>query len=87
MTKIYLLEANTANDVYSLAYAYGDLDTMAYLARKLRAELEDAQYTVTLAEVETVKGAATRTVAAVTGDGDTVGYVLSKRLKAERAAE
>lgn len=71
-----------------VAHADGDLDTMAYVARKAKgvmlAAKTGAEFAVAVHEVDTLGGTTTRTVAAVTADAEVASYVLTKRLAAER---
>jgi hypothetical protein len=83
------------NKVYSIqipgvASAYGDLDAMAYHARRAAAEMAEAkegtEFSVYLAVVENIPGDAVRVLTEVTGDADVITYVLRRKLAAERKA-
>jgi hypothetical protein len=70
-----------------LASAYGDLDTMAYVARKANKAMEGiegGQFSVNLVEVENILGDETRTIVETRGDAEVCAYVLNKRIRSER---
>lgn len=82
---IYRLNVTPAGDAYPIADAHGDLDTVAYLVRKLNLQ-PGTEYTATINDLKHIGGDVERSVASVTGDHEIVNYVLGKRLRAERAA-
>jgi hypothetical protein len=74
------------NAVY-VASAYGDLDTMAYVARKANKTMEateGGQFSVNLVEVENILGDEVRTIVETRGDAEVCAYVLNKRIRSER---
>lgn len=71
-----------------IAQADGDLAAMAYHARQAKEAMaeakEGAEFTVYVGATVEIGGPVTRTVAAVTADGEVAAYVLTKRIAAER---
>lgn len=80
----------TQVDGPAVAKADGDLDAMAYHVRRAKAALSEAkegtEFSVFVAATTEIGGPITRTVAAVTADGEVAAYVLTKRIQAERKA-
>jgi hypothetical protein len=74
-----------------LASAYGDLDVLTYIGRKVGNLLKDApngaQFAVHVVETQGIEGGELRTVIEVTADGDVAAYVLAKKLRSERVSE
>jgi hypothetical protein len=72
----------------SLASAFGDLDTISYIAKKAVKEIEgaDGSFSLTLDEVNGFGGTAVRKVVALTADADVVVTVLKGKLTSERKA-
>lgn len=70
------------------AHAFGDLDTIAYVAKKAGAAIADVKGNITLAlnEVDAIGGQATREVVGVTANAKVVATVLRGELTAERRA-
>lgn len=92
MTTTYHLDITTGTSNDSIANAYGDLDIVAYVARKAVKNLDSAgQSSVTLVEVEGIGGNDVATIVSLTADPGTVELVLRKRIselkKASTAAE
>jgi len=86
--KVYYIQAS--RDDTAIAAAWGDLDAMAYHTRKLKPVMdaadENATFIVHLDEVDVVgSGQTVRVLVDMSGDADTVGYVLAKKLRKERA--
>lgn len=88
--KTYHLDVTTIESDLAIANTYGDLDIIAYVARKaegLLKKLDSASAaSVTLVEVAGIGGDTRRTIVTLTADVDTVGMVLRKRISAERKA-
>jgi hypothetical protein len=82
----YLIEVADITSDRNIAHAYGDLDAMAYHARRLKADhlVDGHVYALKVTEAAGVLGDERRTVAEVTGEAEIVTYVLNKRLRGER---
>lgn len=81
----YFIEVvNKATDEI-LAQAHGDLETIAYHARKLALDA-DAEYSVVVAEAEKIGAEAHRRVLALEADGEIVATMLKKKLANEKKA-
>lgn len=90
-SKVYHLDVTAIDtSVGAIANAYGDLDIVAYVARKAEKQLKEldssAAASVTLVEVKAIDAETIRTIVTLTADVDTVGLVLRKRISAERKA-
>jgi len=77
-----------------LAFAYGDLDEITYIARRRIKTLTGSTETYSIRLIETYDDTigqpapdATREITAFTGDGDTAALVLKRKLAAERAEQ
>jgi len=86
---VYYLQASKGDA--ALVATYGDLDLIAYVARKLKITMDqapDAAYTVHLDEVSAIGDpVAVRTlVNTADADADTANYLLTKRIRKERGA-
>lgn len=81
-------EQTESGDGPTVAYAYGDLDAMAYHVRRLKDAMKTgAVYVAELTEVASVPAVDSgRVVAAITGDAEIVSLVLGRRLRSERKA-
>jgi len=88
--KIYHLDVETLGENgRPIANTYGDLDIIAYVARKAEKLISDSgsqEASLTLVEVDAIGGANLRTVATLTADAETVGLVLKRRITTERRA-
>lgn len=73
-------------DSGTVVLGWGDLDTVAYLARKA-ALADDQDYTLTVSEHAEINDDVFRgrIVASVTADAEVLHLVLRKKLAAERA--
>jgi hypothetical protein len=87
-SKAYSIEIT--GDEGNLTIAFGDLDTMAYLARRAEKTMAEAkegtEFSLNLSEVEHIGGSPVRSLAALKGDADVITYVLRKKLAGERKA-
>jgi hypothetical protein len=81
-------ELSDANRHRQLASAFGDLDTMSYIAKKAVKEIEgaDGSFSLVLDEVNGFGGTTIRKVVALTADADVVVTVLKGKLTSERKA-
>jgi len=86
--------SGTDNPDAPLAFAYGDLDEISYIARRRIKTLDGSAGTFTIRLIETHDDAvgqpapdAVREVTAFTGEGDTAALVLKRKLAAERAEQ
>lgn len=70
------------------AHAFGDLETIAYIAKKASAAIADVPGNITLAlnETDAIGGQAVREVVAVTANAKVVATVLKGELTSERKA-
>lgn len=72
-----------------LASAYGDIDLVGYVGRKVGKALKEApaggQYFVNIVETDGICGDEARTVITVTADADLAAYALNQKIRAERA--
>lgn len=71
-----------------VAHADGDLDTIAYVARRAKDAMADAkkgtEFAVAVHALDTLGGTIIRPVVSVTADAEVAAYVLTKRVTAER---
>lgn len=81
----YLLTIENVSDEKLTAYSYGDVDLIAYVARKALADAT-GDVSARITEVDEFGGKETRVVTSVSGDSETVGYVVRKKLGQERKA-
>jgi len=82
---LYFFEAvNKATDEI-LARVHGDIDTVAYVARKLSLDAE-TEYAAVLQQVETIGGAVVRNLSALETNGEDVAFLVKKKITAERKA-
>jgi hypothetical protein len=93
MTTIYHIDIESAGEDSfgtgrSLASAFGDLETMAYIAKKAVKEIEgkEGTFVLDLAEVNGFGGTTIRNVVSLTADADVVVTVLKGKLTSERKA-
>lgn len=88
--KVYHLDVETlGDDGLAIANAYGDLDIIAYVAKKAEKLIGSSnaqEASLTLVEVERIGGANVRTIATLTADAETVAMVLKGRIANERKA-
>lgn len=90
--KTYHIEIVQQNDGFSpnthYAHAFGDLDTISYVAKKAGAAIEDVQGNLTLVlnEVDSIGGQSIREVVQVTANAKVVATVLKGELTSERKA-
>lgn len=92
MTSTYFLRI--VQDSAPIAFAYGDLDEISYIARRRIKVLDGSTETFSIRLIETSAGdigqsepSTVREVTAFTGDGDTAALVLKRKLAAERAEQ
>lgn len=87
MNKTYSLTIEDSQDVY--ARTDGDIDVIAYVARRvISQDLDEKEtYTVAFSETEGIgSDVDVRDVLRVTADGELISLLLKKRLTAERKA-
>lgn len=80
---MYQIQVSSVESGEALAQAYGDVDTMAYVGRKLGLG-EDKEYRIEVTEHEKIGGEPTRSLVSLTADGEIVALMLKKKLTAER---
>lgn len=83
--KIYHIDVESEG--VTVANAYGDLDIIAYVARKAEAAIKagDGQTaSLTFIEVESIGGNQKRQIVSLNADAETVGLVLKGRITNER---
>jgi hypothetical protein len=76
-------------DIEGYAFAYGDIDVVAYAARRAFGAAEDDKaetVALNLSEVTEIHGTVTRPVVKLTADPETVSIVLARYVRRERAA-
>jgi len=90
MSETYMIVVNEADNADALvAYAFGDLSTVAFVTRKALAEIKgkDGEYEFRISEVGAVGDTdAKRNVVTVSGDVDVVTFIAKRKLAAERKA-
>lgn len=88
----YHIEILQPNDGFEpdvhFAHAFGDLDTISYVAKKASAAIADVpgNIVLTLNEVDRIGGQAIREVVSVTANAKVVATVLKGELTSERKA-
>lgn len=72
-----------AGDTY--ACVYGDLDEISYIFKRALKKLTDGQeYTARFVETYGVNGEERRQVTSLTGDAELIGFVLKRKIAAEK---
>ncbi len=81
---MYFIDINSGDE--KLAKAYGDLETVSYVARKAALNAEK-EYAVRLLHVPAIDDHTNyRSLATLTASGEIVSLVLAKRVTAEKKA-
>jgi hypothetical protein len=73
----------SSKDGELLAQAYGDVETMAYHAKKV-GFAKDVDYTASITEHDKIGSEATRSIVSITADGELVSLWVKRKLTGER---
>jgi hypothetical protein len=88
MSTVYQIDVQSADGDVKYAQAYGDLDTINYIAKKVVTAIEGAAGNIELllAEVDAIGGQPVREVIDVIANAKVVSTVLKGELTSERKA-
>lgn len=80
---MYQIQVTAVENGEALAQAYGDIETIAYHARKLSLG-DEKEYRIEVTKHEQIGGEPTGSLVSLTADGEIVSLMLRKKLAAER---